>query len=132
MSKSQRDKGARIEREIVELHKKMGIKAERYPLSGSTKFRGKGHDIDVYAFGVEEAPAVAEVKARAEGKGFALLDRWIGDYDVLFLRRDRSKPLVVVPWRIWARLIGGKDGETQETDGPRSSKPESGESAEAS
>jgi hypothetical protein len=38
-------------------------------------------------------------------KGFALLERWLGDADMLFLRRDRAEPLVVLPWRVWARLL---------------------------
>lgn len=111
MSASQRRKGIRVESEIVNLHKEMGVKAERYPLSGASHFRGSGHDIDIYAFGPDEAPAVAEVKARAEGKGFALLERWLSDYDALFLKRDRQEPMVVVPWRVWKRLIGGKDAK---------------------
>lgn len=123
MSKSQRDKGARIEREIVELHRKMGIKAERYPLSGSTRFRGSGHDVDVYAFGADEAPAVVEVKGRGNGKGFTLLERWLGEYDALFLKRDRQEPLVVVPWRVWRRLIGGKDAVEAAVEVPKKSKP---------
>lgn len=109
MSKMERDKGVRIEREIVDAHKRIGIHAERYPLSGASRFRGQGHDIDIYALGKDEAPLVAEVKARADGAGFAMLERWLGEYDVLFLRRDRQEPMVVLPWSVWARLIGGKD-----------------------
>jgi Holliday junction resolvase len=127
----EREKGARIEREIVNAHRKMGIRAERYPLSGSSRFRGSGHDVDIYAFGVDEAPAVGEIKGRASGKGFTMLERWLGEYDVLFLRRDRADPLVVLPWRVWKRLIGGKDGAETSTDGPRPGKPESGAGAEA-
>ena len=111
MSKSERDKGARIEREIVNLHKDMNIYAERYPLSGASHFRGKGYDIDIYAFGQDAAPLVAEVKGRKDGAGFTLLERWLGEYDALFLRRDRQEPLVVLPWRVWAQLIGGKTDE---------------------
>jgi hypothetical protein len=70
MSKSQRDKGQRIEREIVDLHKSINVHAERYPLSGASKFRGSGHDIDLYPFGREAAPLVAEVKARKSGGEF--------------------------------------------------------------
>lgn len=106
MSASERRKGNRVECEIVNLHKAMGVHAERYPLSGASHFRGQGYDLDVYAFGKDEAPAVAEVKARKEGTGFALLERWLGDYDVLFLKRDRQQPMVVIPWRMWCRLIG--------------------------
>jgi hypothetical protein len=105
MSASERRKGDRIEREIVEAHKAIGIKSERYPLSGASHFRGSGHDVDVYLFGDEAAPAVAEVKARKEGTGFALLERWLSDFDLLFLRRDRQQPLVVLPWSTYERLI---------------------------
>jgi Holliday junction resolvase len=101
-----RRKGDRIERELVELHKVLGIHAERYPLSGSTRFRGSGHDLDIYAFGREEAPLVAEAKARKNGGGFVQLEKWLGEYDALFLRRNNATPLVVVPWRVWVHLIG--------------------------
>jgi hypothetical protein len=106
MSASQRRKGNRVECEIVNAHKIIGVHAERYPLSGASHFRGQAHDIDIYAFGREEAPAVAEVKSRKDGGGFTLLERWLGDYDALFLKRDRQEPLVVIPWRVWVRLIG--------------------------
>jgi Holliday junction resolvase len=103
-----RRKGDRIEREIVHLHEGLGVKAERYPLSGASRFRGSGHDLDIYAFGADEAPLVAEVKARKNGAGFVTLEQWLNEYDVLFLRRDNAQPLVLLPWRIWARLLGGR------------------------
>jgi hypothetical protein len=31
---------------------------------GANRFRGSGHDIDIYPFGREDAPLVFEVKAR--------------------------------------------------------------------
>ena len=34
------------------------------------EFRGTGHDLDIYAFGREQAPIVAEVKGRKNGAGF--------------------------------------------------------------
>jgi hypothetical protein len=100
-----RRKGDRIERELVDRHKALGIHAERYPLSGASRFRGAGHDVDVYLFGVGEAPIVCEVKARKKGAGFTTIERWLGEYDGLFLRRNGNDPLVLVPWRIWARLL---------------------------
>jgi hypothetical protein len=48
---------------------------------------------------------VCEVKARGGGAGFKTLDRWLGDNNALFLRRDRAEPLVVLPWRSWLRLL---------------------------
>jgi hypothetical protein len=99
-----RRKGDRVEREIVARHNLIGVHAERYPLSGASRFRCSGHDIDVYLFGADNAPLTAEVKARKSGAGFATLESWLGEYDALFLRRDGADPMVVIPWRVWARL----------------------------
>jgi Holliday junction resolvase len=100
-----RRKGDRIERDIVAQHIGIGIKAERYPLSGASRFRGSGHDIDIYPFGTDEAPLVCEVKARQNGAGFVTLEKWLGNYDALFLRRNNADPLVLLPWRLWARVL---------------------------
>lgn len=99
-----RRKGDRIKREIVQRHRAFGVHAERNPLSGASRFRGSGHDTDVYLFGREEAPIVCEVKGRKSGTGFATLERWLAEFDVLFLRRNNADP-VVLPWRVWARII---------------------------
>lgn len=100
-----RRKGNAVEREIVDRHKALSVHAERYPLSGASRFRGKGHDVDLYLFGQDEAPLVAEVKARKDGGGFIQLERWLAEYDLLFLRKNNSDPLVLVPWRVWARML---------------------------
>src|SRR6516164_2251875 len=100
-----RQKGNRAEREIVDLHKGINVHAERYPASGATRFRGSGHDIDLYPFGREEAPLVAESKARRSGNGFVQLERWLGEYDALFLRRNNAEPMVLLPWRTWRALL---------------------------
>jgi hypothetical protein len=100
-----RQKGDRIERELVDRHKDLGVHAERYPHSGASRFRGSGHDLDVYLFGREQAPIVAESKGRKNGAGFTTLEKWLGEYDALFLRRNNTDPLVLVPWRIWARIL---------------------------
>jgi hypothetical protein len=107
MSRLSRDKGLRAEREIVAAHAELGIKGERVPLSGAARYRGNGADVDLYVFGPDAAPLICEVKARASGEGFATLERWLGDADALFLRRDRADPLVVLPWQTWARLVPG-------------------------
>ena len=105
MSRSQRDKGARAERDIVDRHKAIDVHAERYPLSGASRFRGAGHDVDLYPFGRDAAPLVAEVKARKNGSGFTQIEKWLDSYDVLFLRRNRADPLVLLPWNTWATLL---------------------------
>ena len=104
MGRPSRDKGGRIEREIVQRHKDIGIHAERVPLSGAAGGRFSG-DVDVFPLGKDEAPLVAEVKARGQGGGFKTIERWLGENDALFLRRDRADPLVVIPWRVWADLL---------------------------
>src|SRR5438067_342401 len=91
--RASRDKGNRVEREIVDRHRALGVKAERYPLSGASRFRGSSHDVDLYIFGADSAPAVAEVKSRKNGGGFVQLERWLGEYDALFLRRNHADPL---------------------------------------
>jgi Holliday junction resolvase len=103
VAKSQRDKGLRREREIVNKLREHGIKAERVPLSGAAKFRNtEKTDVDVYAYGDDFAPWISEVKGRGGGQGFVTIEKWLGDADALFLIRDRAKPLVVLPWE---RLI---------------------------
>jgi hypothetical protein len=100
-----RRKGDRVEREVVDLHRTLGVHAERYPLSGASRFRGSSHDVDIYANGRDEAPLVFEVKARKSGAGFTQIERWLGEYDGLALRRNHGEPLIVLPWRIWAALL---------------------------
>lgn len=108
MGKPSRDKGARVEREIVDRHKAIGIPAERVPLSGAAGGRYSG-DIDIPLWGADRPSLVAEVKARASGSGFVTLERWLGENDLIFLRRDRAAPLVVLPWETYARLVGRKE-----------------------
>jgi hypothetical protein len=110
MSRMQRDKGARIERDIVELHRGLGLRDERVPLSGAARYQGNGADVDIYPFGPDEAPLCGEVKARANGEGFAAFERWPGDSDALFVRRNDAGPIIVLPWRVWALLLGGEAG----------------------
>jgi len=100
-----RRKGDRIERELVHRHRELGLRCERYPSSGATRFRGSSHDIDLYLNGADEAPAVFESKARGNGGGFVQLEKWLSDFDGLFLRRDGADPLILLPWKTWALLL---------------------------
>jgi hypothetical protein len=52
----------------------------------------------------DAAPLTAEIKARGNGSGFTMLEKWFGDYDALFPRRDRAE-LVVLPWSTWEALL---------------------------
>lgn len=90
MGKMQRNKGARVEREIA---KELG--GIRVPLSGATDF-AKG---DVVAKGM-----TFEVKARANG--FKQIYDWLGENDALVIKADRKEPLVVVPISKFRKLLG--------------------------
>jgi hypothetical protein len=45
------------------------------------------------------------VKSRKNGQGFKQLEDWLADNAVLFLRRNHADPMVVLPWRLWAKLV---------------------------
>jgi hypothetical protein len=63
---------------------------------------------DLYnILGPDRAPIVCKMKAIASREGFATLERWLGQADALFLRRDQADPLVVLPWQTWALLVPG-------------------------
>ena len=95
MSITQRNKGARIEREIVHLHQDAGIPAEKI-----SRARYTGPDLKI------ADQFLAEVKARKTGEGFKQLEAWLGDEAaLLFLRRNRATPLVCVRWETYVSLL---------------------------
>lgn len=97
MSKSSRRKGNRVESLIVSMHQDAGVVARKVPLSGAMP----GYPGDV----VVADHFRCEVKARKNGEGFAVIERWLGDNDMLFLKRDRQKPLVVLSWDTYIGFI---------------------------
>ena len=103
MGKMQRAKGARVERKFVNLHKEMGVPAERAPYSGAVKGRltdMQGEDIKIEINGVN---VTAEVKARKEG--WKTIYDQIARTDILFLKANNKDPLVVLQWDTWAWLL---------------------------
>jgi len=100
-------KGSRIEREIVSRHEAAGIEACR--VIGSGAYAAASDDLrgDVHVT-IGGRRLVAEVKARSAGAGFKTLERWLGDNDLLFLRRDRAEPLVAMPFAVYAEIIKGR------------------------
>lgn len=107
MGKASRDKGNRHERAIVNFWRAIGVKCNRVPLSGaSARTSGSeyGGDIDLYAFGEENAPIIGEAKCRATG--FAQLYKWLGTTnEFLIVKRDSGERLYVIPERVLTRLI---------------------------
>lgn len=105
--KASRDKGANFEREIVNWHKERGVEAERVPLSGAVKGNYKG-DLKI---GPEQA-LLAECKRRARAYQdlYDALDQ--DDSDMLFIRKDRGRTLVVLPietYECFLQWIGWKN-----------------------
>lgn len=106
-----RNKGNRVEREIVNLHRKMRIDAERVPLSGAQRYQGNGEDVDVYVFGRTSAPLCCQVKAYKGTRGTKGILDALNNADALFIRYDAEPgqqalpPVVVVSWATWERLV---------------------------
>lgn len=86
--KRHKQKGDRVEREIVSILKRHGIPAKRVPLSGSVS----GYPGDVQAC-INGCELVLEVKAR---KDFKTLYNWLEQRDALILKADRKEPLLVL------------------------------------
>jgi hypothetical protein len=73
--------------------------------------------LDCYIWGRDQAPAVAECKARKGGAGFTTLEKWLGEFCLLFLKRNHAELLIVMPWRTYERLIRKDNGVTSTRNG---------------
>lgn len=91
-----------MEKELVDKHAELQIPCERVPLSGRA---GGAFAGDLHIRADSGPPLQAEVKSRKGGHGFTTLERWLGENDLLFLRRNHAEPMVVLPWATYARLI---------------------------
>lgn len=128
--RAMKEKGSRIELEIVHRLRDAGIEAERIVLSGAAgRFHSRlEHDVRV------SDTFQCEVKARANGEGFLLLEQWLGTAAMLFLRRDRQDPFVFIPWETFEKLITAfereRTGQCQPTAGATASSSSSSSTAE--
>lgn len=107
MGRSQRQKGLRREREVVNHWLGLGIKSARVPLSGAAGGDYAG-DVDLYAFGPDDAPFIGEVKARGNGGGFKTITGWLSSNDFLVLHEDNKPRLYVLPERVMQQLVTRK------------------------
>ncbi len=98
MPNRQKQKGDRVENQMVKLLLDADIPAQRIPLSGQVGglFSGDIRIAENYT---------AEVKARKNGEGFATIQRWLGENDFLFLKQDRKSPIVVMTWEMFITLM---------------------------
>ena len=107
MGKASRDKGSRVERELAAKLTAAGVPTRRVIGSGAhggidSRLRG---DLQI---GTLESGAwllTGEVKARKDGAGFTTLDGWLGDNDLLLLKRNNSAPCVYMPWNTFQAML---------------------------
>ena len=95
MGKKSRDKGYRVENELVNKLKENGFDAHRVPLSGGVA--GYPGDIRI------NDKYLMEVKARKSG--FKTIRDWMGDNDFIALKDDRKEPLVAMNWGKFVQLL---------------------------
>lgn len=103
-----RQKGSRVEREIAKKLSAAGIPSRRVVMSGAAARYDErlSGDVDIGVLHDGRALFTAEVKARKDGAGFKTLEGWLGDNDLLVLRRDRQDPMVTMNWRTFIELMG--------------------------
>ena len=107
MSKASRAKGNRVEREIAKDLTELGVPTRRVIGSGA-----HGHiderlegDLQIGTLSDGTWMLTAEVKARKDGAGFTTLERWLGDDDVLILRKNNAPPMVALPWYVFVPML---------------------------
>ena len=87
MGKSQRDKGGRVERQILKIFQEAGFTGERI---GFLPWMGHQRTGDLEIEG-----KTFEVKARKKGAGFKMLHEWLGENHGLVLVANNKEPLMV-------------------------------------
>lgn len=102
MANPNKRKGTRVEVEILNLHLKEGLPAKKVPSSGALGKNYYGEDYSADLRVLDELHA--EVKSRKGGAGFKTLEGWLGENDLLFLRRDRAKPFVAMTWETYVHI----------------------------
>ncbi len=103
LGRRSRRKGAEGEREVVALHRAMGVHAERVPLSGAMAYPGNGEDVDIHIDDGE--PLRAQVKRQATDAGWKTVLGQLGNAAVLFFRQDRGGWFVLMPLATYRRLL---------------------------
>ncbi len=102
-----KQKGSRVEREIAKKLTAAGIPARRVVMSGAAARYDErlAGDVDVGVLSNGNALFTAEVKARKDGAGFKVLEQWLGNNDLLVLRRNNADPFVAMPWATFVDLM---------------------------
>jgi hypothetical protein len=98
MPNRSKQKGDRCERQIVDLLRSHGLNAYRVPLSGSCT--GFKDDIEI-----RTPDRTWRIESKARANGFTSLYRWLNGSDVLVVRADRQRPLAVIDFEEFAKLL---------------------------
>jgi Holliday junction resolvase len=101
-----RRKGCAFEREIVADLQKLGIAAERVPLSGAVKTSRFDHDISCPVRGIDR-----RLECKRRRRAFATIDNMLGANFALVVRDDRSRALVIMTLSSFAELASFVSGE---------------------
>ena len=110
MGRFSRNKGYRIENELVTRLRAAGISATRVPLSGQTE-HSSGDLVIRFANG-----NVLQGEAKARRAFPAYLSDWLNGNDFVVLRPDKADPVVLLPWALFTELIN--DREAADIFGP--------------
>ena len=99
MSSRSKRKGSGYELEVVRDHLALGVQASKMPLSGA--LGGK------YSGDVQVAGLIGECKRRRKGFSslYKAIDQGKQPADILFVRDDHQKTLVVLPWSTWVKFL---------------------------
>lgn len=98
-AKSAKAKGRRLEQDVVDLLKKAGLQARRQP--GSGIYSDFPHDVELNH---NDRRYIIECKSRRNG--FATLNNWMGQADILVVKVDRGEPIAYLPLSVLRDLIG--------------------------
>jgi len=104
MSKMSRAKGSRVERHILHLFNELGFTGKRVGFLPALGIPTQG-DLEIEGLHVE-------VKARKNGEGFAVIQRW------LVLVANNKEPLVVQTLSQWSHNRTRQEKETNNDHGP--------------
>ena len=102
MSAKAKRRGYAHEISVRDAHLKNGVSIERVPLSGSMGGKYTG---DLGVPSIERKEFILECKARKNGSGFKVIEDWIEDADILFMRRNNQPDLVVMRMDTYMNLM---------------------------
>jgi hypothetical protein len=102
MANKPKDRGRAVENWIRDKHREHGIPCER--VVGSGMFGGKLTG-DLCIPDVDHCKFRAESKARKNGAGFSTLEKWMGEDDIMFLKRNYQDPMVIMKFDLYLALM---------------------------